>query len=67
MKKEISAAFPFESKYLEVKGSKIHYIDEGEGDPANGWMQALANFMGNAAGKPPSAGSSTDHASVTKP
>ncbi len=33
MNKEISAAFPFESKYLEVKGSKIHYIDEGEGDP----------------------------------
>ena len=33
MKKEISAAFPFESKYLEVKESKIHYIDEGEGDP----------------------------------
>ena len=32
-KKEISAAFPFESKYLDVKGSKIHYIDEGEGDP----------------------------------
>lgn len=31
--KEISAAFPFESKYLEVKGSKIHYIDEGQGDP----------------------------------
>ncbi len=33
MKKEISAEFPFESKYLEVKGSKIHYIDEGEGNP----------------------------------
>jgi len=33
MKKEISAKFPFESKYLEVKGSKIHYIEEGEGDP----------------------------------
>ncbi len=33
MKKEISAEFPFESKYLEVKGSKIHYIEEGEGDP----------------------------------
>jgi haloalkane dehalogenase len=33
MKKEISAAFPFESKYLEVNGSKIHYIEEGEGDP----------------------------------
>jgi haloalkane dehalogenase len=31
--KEISAAFPFESKFLEVKGSKIHYIEEGEGDP----------------------------------
>ena len=31
--KEISAEFPFESKYLEVKGSKIHYIEEGEGDP----------------------------------
>lgn len=33
MKKEISAKFPFESKFLEVKGSKMHYIDEGEGDP----------------------------------
>jgi haloalkane dehalogenase len=31
--KTISADFPFESKYLEVHGSKIHYIDEGEGDP----------------------------------
>ncbi len=37
--KEISAEFPFKSKYLEVKarpdrqGSKIHYIEEGEGDP----------------------------------
>lgn len=29
----ISAEFPFESKYLQVKGSKIHYIDEGAGDP----------------------------------
>ena len=29
----ISAAFPFESKYLEVNGSKMHYIDEGKGDP----------------------------------
>lgn len=33
MKKEISADFPFQSKYLEVKGSKMHYIDKGEGDP----------------------------------
>jgi haloalkane dehalogenase len=31
--KSISAEFPFESKYLEVNGSQIHYIDEGEGDP----------------------------------
>ncbi len=31
--KTISADFSFESKYLEVFGSKMHYIDEGEGDP----------------------------------
>ena len=30
---EISAAFPFESHYIEVEGSKIHYADEGDGDP----------------------------------
>ena len=30
---DISAAFPFESKYVEVHGSKMHYIDEGTGDP----------------------------------
>ena len=30
---EISAEFPFESHYVEVLGSKMHYIDEGEGDP----------------------------------
>jgi haloalkane dehalogenase len=29
----ISAEFPFESKYVEVLGSKMHYIDEGEGEP----------------------------------
>lgn len=29
----ISAAFPFESKFADVKGSKMHYIDEGKGDP----------------------------------
>ncbi|ARV05430.1 hypothetical protein BTO04_01410 [Polaribacter sp. SA4-10] len=33
MSKHISSEFPFESKYLNVKGSKVHYIDEGEGDP----------------------------------
>lgn len=30
--KEISADFPFKSNYVEVQGSKIHYIDEGKGD-----------------------------------
>ena len=29
----ISSAFPFESKYVGVNGSKIHYIEEGEGEP----------------------------------
>lgn len=29
----ISADFPFESRYVNVLGSKIHFIDEGEGDP----------------------------------
>jgi len=33
MNKNIAAEFPFESKYIDVKGSKIHYIEEGEGDP----------------------------------
>ena len=32
-KKEIATDFPFESNYLDVFGSKIHYIEEGEGDP----------------------------------
>ncbi len=31
--RSISAGFPFESRYLEVEGSRIHYIDEGAGDP----------------------------------
>jgi haloalkane dehalogenase len=30
---EISAEYPYEPKYVEVHGSKMHYIDEGEGDP----------------------------------
>jgi haloalkane dehalogenase len=29
----ISADFPYESNYIEVHGSKIHYVDEGSGDP----------------------------------
>lgn len=31
--KSISAGFPFASKYIEVHGSNIHYIEEGSGDP----------------------------------
>lgn len=31
--KEISAEFPFVSKFVEVNGSKMHYVEEGEGDP----------------------------------
>ncbi len=33
MNKDISAEFPFESNFIEVNGSKIHYVDEGSGDP----------------------------------
>ena len=29
----VSADFPYESRYVEVDGSRIHYIDEGTGDP----------------------------------
>ena len=29
----ISAEFPFESQYITVYGSRMHYIDEGSGDP----------------------------------
>ncbi|WP_170769435.1 haloalkane dehalogenase [Ruegeria lacuscaerulensis] len=31
--KPISAEFPFDSKYIEVNGQKIHYVDEGKGAP----------------------------------
>ena len=30
---EISAAFPFESEYVDVLGSRMHYVEEGSGDP----------------------------------
>ena len=33
MTEQISSAFPFESKFIDIKGSKMHYIDVGEGDP----------------------------------
>jgi haloalkane dehalogenase len=29
----ISAEFPYESQYVEVLGSKMHFIEQGEGDP----------------------------------
>ena len=29
---EISAEFPFSPNYIEVHGSKMHYVDEGSGD-----------------------------------
>ena len=29
----ISADYPFQSNYVEVHGSKMHYLDEGQGDP----------------------------------
>ncbi len=30
---DISADFPYSSNYIEVHGSKLHYVDEGSGDP----------------------------------
>ena len=30
---EISAEFPYESRFVEVHGSRLHYVDKGEGDP----------------------------------
>ena len=29
----ISAAMPYESKFVAVEGSRIHYVEEGRGDP----------------------------------
>lgn len=29
----ISAEFPFQSRFVEVHGSNMHYVEEGEGDP----------------------------------
>jgi len=33
MEQKISSIFPFESQYIEVKGHRMHYIEEGTGDP----------------------------------
>ena len=30
---EISAEFPYESRFIEVLGARMHYVDKGEGDP----------------------------------
>ncbi len=30
---KISADFPYESRFLEVHGANIHYIEKGTGDP----------------------------------
>lgn len=32
-KNEIAAAFPFTPHYIEVRGSRMHYVDEGAGKP----------------------------------
>lgn len=30
---EISADFPFQSRFVEVMGSQMHYVEDGSGDP----------------------------------
>jgi haloalkane dehalogenase len=31
--KQLTTEFPFESHFMEIDGAKIHYVDEGSGDP----------------------------------
>ncbi len=31
MNTKISTEFPFESHFIDIHGSKIHYVDEGSG------------------------------------
>jgi len=33
LQQRVSTEFPFESRFIEVLGSRIHYVDEGAGDP----------------------------------
>jgi len=33
VEQDISAVFPFESKYISLGAEKIHYVESGEGDP----------------------------------
>ena len=48
---EITADFPYESKFIEILGSKLHYIDEGEGEPIlfihgnSGWSYVWRNII----------------------
>lgn len=54
---EISAGYPFESVYVEVLGSRLHYVEEGEGDPilfVHGnptWSYVWRNIIPYAAGR----------------
>ena len=57
-KKQISTEFRFRSNFVEVHGSKIHYIDEGKGEPIlflHGnptssylWRNVIPHLTGNA-------------------
>jgi len=33
MNQKISSKFPFKSNFIDIKGSKMHYVDVGNGDP----------------------------------
>jgi haloalkane dehalogenase len=33
MAERISPGFPFESRFVEVRGSRMHYVEAGQGDP----------------------------------
>lgn len=33
VQKDVSPEFPFESKYMDVLDSKMHYVEQGKGDP----------------------------------
>ncbi len=57
VEKDISADFPFESKYINIGSEKVHYVESGEGDPilllhglpANLylWRNIIPNIDGN--------------------
>ena len=33
MTRDISSAFPYTKKFLDIRGRRIAYVDEGSGDP----------------------------------